>query len=374
MDIHLYKIIVSLGLCLSILTASQPGDAVVIEGANAFYNFETAKAIVLLDSARLEYPDNPLAHFTWVAAQMLHSEANYSTENTYRIINQSLDTVIPILKTLEKKFPEDPVYRLYLGCAIGLRARVSLGRKQWLSTLINAYQGLKLIQSIAQNNPELVDAQLPIGIVEYYASLSPGLIQWGVSLMGMNTNRKAAIAKIEEAAVLGEFSSVEAKKILVFLSLWVEDDPQSALQYSRDLREKYPQNYFFGILLLECLIHAGNDREAETLFGTLEEEFHFLTLIQQGWYFSYYRYERALFQFLHGDYDKSLLNVEEAINQYHAELDIVLGNAWLLKGMIHDRKGNRNEAKQAYRTCMNLDNRSIAMKRASQYLESPFFD
>ena len=374
MDIHLYKIIVSLGLCLSILTASQPGDAVVIEGANAFYNFETAKAIVLLDSARLEYPDNPLAHFTWVAAQMLHSEANYSTENTYRILNQSLDTVIPILKTLAKKFPEDPVYRLYLGCAIGLRARVSLGRKQWLSTLFNAYKGLRLIQDVAENNSELVDAQLPIGIVEYYASLSPSLIQWGVRLMGMKTNREAAIDKIEKAATQGEFSSIEAKHIFVFLSLWVEDDPQSALKYSRELRENFPQNYLFSILFLECLIKTGNDEQAETLISTLKAEFNFLTPIQQSWYFSYYRYELALFQFLHGDYDKALLNVEEAINHYHAELDIVLSNAWLLKGMIHDKRGNGHEAKQAYTVCMRLDNHSAAVKRARQYLQSPFID
>ena len=96
--------------------------------------------------------------------------------------------------------------------------------------------------------------------------------------------------------------------------------------------------------------------------------------IQQGWYFSYYRYELALFQFLHRDYDIALLLVEEAINHYHAELDIVLGNAWLLKGMIHDRKGNRDEAKQAYTACMKLYNHSVAVKRARQYLQSPFVD
>ncbi len=368
------KIIVSLGLCLSILTATQPGDALVIEGADAFYNYETAKSITLLDSARIEYPDNPIAHFTWAAAQMLHSEANYSTENTYHILNRSLDTIIPILKTLAKKFPEDPVYKLYLGCAIGLRARVSLGQKKWISTLFNAYKGLRLIKDVAENNPELVDAQLPIGIVEYYASLSPGLIQWSVRLMGMKTNREAAMAKIEKAAVQGEFSSIEAKHIFVFLSLWVEDNPQSALKFSRDLRENFPKNYLFSILFLECLIKAGNDKEAEILFGILEEEFDLLTPIQQRWYFSYYRYELALFQFIHGDYNKALLHVEETINHYHAELDIVLGNAWLLKGMIHDKRGNSHEAKQAYTVCMRLDNHSAAVKRASQYLQSPIVD
>ena len=55
-------------------------------------------------------------------------------------------------------------------------------------------------------------------------------------------------------------------------------------------------------------------------------------------------------------------------------MDIVLGNAWLLKGMIHDRMGNRDEAKQAYTVCMSFNNKSAAMKRAKQYLGLPFID
>ena len=168
MDIYSKKIIISIGLYISILNADKPGDKLVMEDADAFYNYETAEAIAILDSARIEYPDNPLAHFTWAAAHVLHSEANHSTEHTYHVLDQSLDAVIPTLKMLEKKFPEDPVYRLYLGCAIGMRARVSLGRKQWLSTLTNAYKGLRLIQFVAKNNPELVDAQLPV----------PGFRRW----------------------------------------------------------------------------------------------------------------------------------------------------------------------------------------------------
>ena len=112
MYILLKKVLVCLCLSCSFLISSRPGDMLAMEAVNAFYNYETAKSITMLDSARIEYPDNPLAHFAWVAAHMLHSEANNSTEETYRIINQSLDAVIPTLKMLEKKFPKDPVYIL----------------------------------------------------------------------------------------------------------------------------------------------------------------------------------------------------------------------------------------------------------------------
>ena len=374
MNFILNRTAVSLGLYLSILSATQPGDTLVWKAVNAFYNYETAEAITILDSARIEYPDNPHAHFTWVAARMLHSEANNSTENTYSVLSKSLDTVIPVLKMLKNKYPQDPEYGLYLGCAIGLRARVSLGRKQWLSTLVNAYKGFRLIQDVARNNPDIVDAQLPVGIVEYYAGLNPGFIRLGAKLMGIDANRKGGLAKIEKAAAQGKFSWIEAKKIVAFITLWMEDDPRSALLHSRDLREKFPKNYFYGILFLECLIRMEKDEEAQTLLSELEEELPFLTSIQQDWYWSYLKYELALFQFLHGKDDTALKNVEEALGNYHAELDVILGNAWLLKGMIHDRKGNREEAKQAYQVCISLDNNTTAITKAKKYLNSPFID
>ncbi len=46
-----------------------------------------------------------------------------------------------------------------------------------------------------QKNPELIDAQLPIGIVEYYASLNPGLIKLGAKLMGISVDRDKALVK-----------------------------------------------------------------------------------------------------------------------------------------------------------------------------------
>ena len=123
------KILLLFGIHIATLLGMHPGDSLVVKAANAFYNFETNKAITILDSARIKYPNNPLLHFTWVAAQMLHSEANNSINDTYIIINNSLDEVIPILKKMHNKSPEDPMYNLYLGCATGLSARINLGKK-----------------------------------------------------------------------------------------------------------------------------------------------------------------------------------------------------------------------------------------------------
>ena len=39
------------------------------------------------------------------------------------------------LAALSKKYKDVPEYKLYYGSAIGLKARISLGKKQWFSTI-----------------------------------------------------------------------------------------------------------------------------------------------------------------------------------------------------------------------------------------------
>ena len=366
------KSVVFIGIFFSFLIAKNPGDSLVWNAVHNFYNYETETAISILDSARISFPENPKVYFTWVAAKMLHGEANYSTKKTYTILSNSLSEIIPVLQSLKKQYPNDPEIKLYLGCAVGLKARVSLGRKQWISTLINAYKGFRMIREVALKNPELIDAQLPIGIVEYYASLNPGLIRFGAKLMGINAHRNSGLAKIKNAALNGDFSKIEAKKIHAFLCLWVEDDPESALTPSRELREEFPQNLFFGIMYLESLIRMKKYTEAKKLMDLLNVELELLTSIQQEWYKSYLLYELAVYQFLHGEFSEALINVEKAIHNYKAELDIILGNAILLKGIINDIIGNREIALRAYEKVIKLDNNSSAIKKAEKFKNSPF--
>ena len=64
--------------------------------------------------------------------------------------------------------------------------------------------------------------------------------------------------------------------------------------------------------------------------------------------------------------------LNSAINSYTAELDIILGNAYLLQGMTYDMMNDRIEAKSSYKKCLKLDNFSSAMNKAKQYLNQPY--
>ena len=75
---------------------------------------------------------------------------------------------------------------------------------------------------------------------------------------------------------------------------------------------------------------------------------------------------------MNGDYPLALSALDIAINNYGAELDVVLGNALLLKGKIYDILGDRKTAVKLYRDCIRLDNFTHAMENAEQYLVTSF--
>jgi hypothetical protein len=70
--------------------------------------------------------------------------------------------------------------------------------------------------------------------------------------------------------------------------------------------------------------------------------------------------------------DTAAEHIEKSLTNYDAEFDMILANAWLLRGKIHDMNGNREEAKAAYRNCRKLDNNTEAIVLAKKYLKKPF--
>ena len=355
-----------------VLAVDFPGDEEVMKGVELFYNYQTAEAVEILAQARKNFSENPRAHFTWAAARMLDSEAHRPVIESYEILEDDLNEIIPILEYLSDTHSDIPEYDLYLGSAIGLKARINLGKKEWVSTLVNAYRGFRIIRKIEREYPDLTDAKLPIGIVEYFSGLNRGFVQWTAKLIGLDATRQAGLEKIELAASDGEFANVEAKKIIIFLALWVENDIKTALNYSDDLHRDFPNNYFFTIMYLESLIKSGEKESILVLFSELERELEFLTPIQRKRYKSYLDYEKAQYYFRESDFDSALYYVDLSINKYHAELDIILSHALLLKGKLHDLKNDKEKAVLSYKKCVKLDNYSSAADEANNYLKNRY--
>jgi hypothetical protein len=348
------------------------GDTLVREGVHAFYNYEFDKAVDILSDARIQFPDHPGVHLIWAASRWVRSQANSPVEETYGILQEDLDEIGPVYDQLVEKYAYDPNYQLYQGSALGLSARVALGKKQWLRTLFRSYKGFMIIKNVAKESPHVTDAQLPIGIVEYFAGISNPIISWAVRMYDLDASTESGLNRMALAADEGHWSWIEAKAILSNLYLWVEDEPILALEHSKDLVRYFPDNFYFNLLYLESIIRTKNIKLSKVIIRDMEISLSKLTSRQGAWYGPYLDYERALLSFYQEDYFKALELVNKTIDDYTAELDIILSNAFLLQGMCHDRLDQRSKAKESYNNCIDLDNFSGSINQAKDYIRRPF--
>ena len=348
------------------------GDSLVQEGVYAFYNYDFDNSVEILDQAKKKYPDHPGVHLIWASSRWVRSQANDPVEETYRVLEADLREIKPIYEELVLKYPNDPNYKLYHGSSVGLSARVSLGKKEWLNTLLHSHKGFSIIKGIASQSNQIVDLQLPIGIVEYYSGVSNVILRWTIALMGFEPSVESGLEKIMQAANEGKWSWIEAKAILCNLYLWVEDDPVLSLPHARELAYNFPENYWFNLLYLESLIRTNMFNDSYKVIEKMDDLLLNLTDRQKEWYKPYLSYEIALLHFHKKEYKESLKNVKKTIKNYAGELDVILGNAYLLEGMAYDKLSKRIKAKQSYRKCIELKNFSIAMKKAEKYLERSF--
>ena len=277
-----------------------------------------------------------------------------------------------IYDSLLAKNPDDAEYLLYYGSTKGLKARIQLGQKKWIPTLISAYRGFRIIQKVSELDSTLIDAYLPIGVVEYYIGMSNVLLKAGAELFGLEASKEEGIRKMEIAAFQSPWAWTEAKSILSFIYQFIDIDVDRGLLLSKDLADRYPNNYDFKIHYAESLLQKGELQLAKRLLDELKNTFYDQRPRHQQRFSSYLDYIWGHYHYLNGNDNKALGFLEQSINLYYSDLDAILGEAYLLKGKILDRQGKRMEAVISYKKCLKLDNSTNAMSLARIYLDDPF--
>ncbi|MFQ6616501.1 MAG: hypothetical protein ACE5HZ_07000 [Fidelibacterota bacterium] len=350
----------------------RPGEDAVWEGIRAFYNYEFDRAVSVLSSARVDYPGHPAVHFSWAVSRWLRIRHFEGFEISYQVLETSLDEIIPLYEDLAERYPDDPSYVLFLGASKGLMARVHLAKKEWLGVLLQGVKGYRLIRVVQRSHPEIKDAYLPIGLLNFYAGTTSAVVRFLAGILGIEADTEVGLAQIELAAREGEYAWVEASRILAFITLWVRDDYDAALDIATKLRNHFPGSLYTNHLVTESLIRVGRLREAEEnlrLTRVMLDELS--SFPRKGWEPTL-TYQEALLRFVQGDLDTALALVTNSIESFAAELDTPLGFGYLLRGKIYDLRGEREHAVADYRAALALDNHTSAMEKARQYLDTPY--
>ncbi len=352
--------------------AERPGDDLVWQGIYAFYSSEFEKSVTVLTSARKEFPAHPAVHFTWAVSRWLRTQAYVGIKESYNVLEESLDEVIPIYQQYISDAPEIPEYRLYFAASKSLMARMHLGRKEWLGVLVEGVKGYRGVLVVHRENPELWDAFMPVGLLNFFAGNMSPLIQFLAGFFGIEADRELGLRQLKTAAERGEYSWIETSQILVFIYLWMDDDFEDALEVTEMLIERLPQSLYNQHLYTETLIRLNRLTEAEENLNKTYAMADTMPLVSTSAWLPTLKYHDALLNFYRSNYDKAFEMVNQSIDEFATELDTPLGFGYLLRGQIHDMRGERPLAVADYRAALQLNNYSSAMDKARTYLRFPY--
>lgn len=334
------------------------------DGIDAMYSYRFREASALLDSVLILDPTNVVAPFVAVANQWLRIETEQGYAASHDSLFSAIDATIPWYEALQKQNEQRADILLFLGSTYGLRARVHLAYKNWVSLLYSGLKGWNMVRAAHSSDSTLTDAYLPIGIFSYYTGISSAPIQFAARLFGILPDRNSGLRFLERAALEAPHAWIEAAYILSQIYLYIENDPENAYRHTARLVQHYPENYDFNFLLAEELVRLHRVEEAKAFMPGLE------TQIAQShpnqrleWDLKFAALEAAL-SFDTGEFDKAWERSQWVIDSYEMEFDWHLGFAHYFRGKIREQRGDSEGARDDYQFVIDLDNRTYVIDQA----------
>ncbi len=180
-----------------------------------------------------------------------------------------MDSAIRLGEAAVKANPKDASARFFLGGAYGYEARYLALQERWWDAYQKGKRGVGHLERVVKERPDFADAHLGLGIYHYYADVIPSVLKFFSTFVGMNGDRERGLREIHHALREGTMVREEARFFLAEIYSTFEKDHWKALEFSRSLRDEFPENELFAWMnarVLDELHHAGlAEREWEWL-------------------------------------------------------------------------------------------------------------
>ena len=249
---------------------------------------------------------------------------------------------------------------------------MDLAKKDWLGVIWSGYKGLDNIKYAQKLNPNLYDVFMPLGLMEYFSSISPKPIQWAASFVGIRPDKNIGIDHLKIAGEKSKYSWIEAQTILIYSYLYFENELFLAREISHKMYEKFPGHPYLLYLYAESLLRTNELSQFENLIPEIKLKPTHFPGIQKNECELKLNYLFALYTFKISEYETSLSYCNWIIKNYNMEMDWLLGYTYLLMGKIFDLSSDREKAKIFYNKILEMDNLFIYDKWAIAYLYSPY--
>lgn len=266
--------------------ASDPLTTDALRGEALIFARRYDEALVLFQKLAAEYPDSPTGTFGELSVWQTRMFENYD----YRFAPQYEETLKrhkPVVDAV-MAMRDPPDWDLFVcGASLGMQGFYLVRKDHWLKALGAADRAMGALRKLRWRNPQFVDADLGLGLYEYWRSVFTRQIKL---LPFFRDNRAAGIAKVERVAREGQYARDMAQSNLSFLYAEEKRYPE-AIAALAPLLQRFPDNIVLRMQRGQVYLAMKDYAKAEAEFrrilaidqGVTKAEFYLgLSLVKRG--------------------------------------------------------------------------------------------
>jgi len=368
----------SLNAQWSILNAES--DSIVRLGTDYIYNLDFQNAEKCFKEVQTKFPQHPAGYF--LDAMIDWWRLMIDRPRSYKFRESFLNKIEKTIKVCDNilDIHRTNINALFFkGGALGYRGRFYADEESWVKSISDASSGFDILIECLKIAPGNHDVMLGTGIYNYFAAAIPERYPVVKPLMLLlpSGDKKIGEYQLKAAASKARYASVEAKVVLMQVYYTFENKSWDALDISKELFEKYPNNPYFKKYYARCLVRTGNYSNFETywreiLKDCIDKKFGYNNdLAREAMYYIALAlirkkdYDLALRYLYKCDEGSRALDKDKRVSSF-----MVMSNLWM--GKIYDLQGKRNYAIKQYEKVLKMGNHSTSHEEAKIYLKEAY--
>ena len=233
-------------------------DSLIVGISNPLYNQEFEKTQTNIHKLEQLLPGHPIVDLLYALNLIWKTipdpyPAEFSTIESY--LKSSIDKAEQMID--EDK--ENTEGNFFLLMAHGLLAQYYGDQRSTFKAVSEAKKAYNSVIKGMAFKDDYVEYYFSSGLYNYYREKYPELYPIYKSFVWIfkNGNKEDGINQIQYASRHAVLSRVEASHYMAFIYMRMEEKPYDAIRIVRNLLERYPNNYYFKMMKLECLDMTG---------------------------------------------------------------------------------------------------------------------
>ncbi|MEO8168288.1 MAG: tetratricopeptide repeat protein, partial [bacterium] len=353
------KFICALVLVLCFATPAFPQSIdwvkvhdLTIQGIDQLYNLEMEKSEQTFDQVITMAPGDPRGYFF----KGMNYFWTYTLNKDEKAFNRFFDLSENVIDICERQLDKDgsnATATFYLGGIYGYRGLAYHRSGSMMKAAGDGRKGYFYLKDAARLKPDLYDAQMGFGLFSYLIGKLPKSSRWLLNVLGFEGNIEGGLAALKVAAQKGTYTHTEATFYLSqFLN--VENRPDEAREYLKQLIDKYPDNTLFLVTFAQWELRQDRVEEA-------------IAAAQKAISINNQKKVRIGDEFAHGvlancyfvknDFTNAVAQAESYLQKV-VDKDIITNALFYRLGVSYEILGNREKALTAYKRIkkVNSDN------------------